>query len=110
MNEDLKWTSDLQVSYGITMSEFGGFSANRNLAYTGKQNITDYEGGTYATMTKGSFTVANLTISKKIMSSEKYGGITLRGEIQNLFDKNYEYVQGYPMPGRMFFLGLRYDF
>ena len=109
-NEDLKYTSDLHVSYGITVSDFSGFSANLNLAYTGKQNITDYEGGTYATVTQGSFTVANLTISKKILSSEKYGGVTLRGEIQNLFDKDYEYVQGYPMPGRMFFLGLRYDF
>ena len=109
-NKDLKYTSDLHVSYGITVSDFSGFSANLNLAYTGKQNITDWEGGTYATITKGSFTVTNLTISKKILSSEKYGGITLRGEIQNLFDKNYEYVQGYPMPGRMFFLGLRYDF
>jgi len=36
--------------------------------------------------------------------------VTLIGEIQNLFGKDYEYVQGYPMPGRMFFLGMRYDF
>lgn len=110
-NEDLKWTSDIHVSYGITVSDFSGFSANLNLAYTGKQDITDYEGGwPYQEIEKGSFTVANLTISKKILSSEKYGGVTLRGEIQNLFDKDYEYVQGYSMHGRMFFLGLRYDF
>ena len=104
-DEDLKYTSDLHVSYGITISDLDGFSANLNLAYTGKQDIT-YP----STMTKGSFNVANFTISKRILSSEKYGGITLRGEIQNLFDKDYEYVQGYPMPGRIFFLGLRYDF
>jgi vitamin B12 transporter len=109
-NEDLKWTSDLQISYGITVSDLNGFSANLNLAYTGKQEIIDYEHGTCATITKGSFMVANFTIAKKIVSSKKYGGITLRGEIQNLFDEDYEYVQGYPMPGRMFFLGLRYDF
>jgi len=109
-NEDLKYTSDLHVSYGITVSDLGGFSANLNLAYTGKQNITDYEGGTYATITQGSFTFANLTISKKILDAEKYGSVTLKGEIQNLFDKDYKYAQGYPMPGRMFFLGLRYDF
>ena len=111
-NEDLKWTSDLHASYGITVSGFSGFSANLNLAYTGKQDITDWESGAWPapTITKGSFTVANLTISKKILSSEKYGGVTLRSEIQNLFDENYGYVKGYPMPGRMFFLGLRYDF
>jgi len=110
-NEDLKWTSDLHVSYGITVSDFSGFSANLNLAYTGKQKIDDWESGWPApVIEKGSFTVANLTIGKKILSSEKYGGVTLRGEIQNLFDEDYEYVKGYPMPGRMFFLGLRYDF
>jgi vitamin B12 transporter len=109
-NEDLKYTSDLNMSYGITVSDLEGFSANLNLAYTGKQDITDYEGGTYATITKGSFTVANLTVSKRILNTEKYGRVTIKGEIQNLFDKDYEYAQGYPMPGRAFFLGVRYDF
>jgi vitamin B12 transporter len=109
-NEDLQYTSDLIISYGITVSDFDGFSANLNLAYTGKQDITDYEGGTYATITQGSFTVANLTVSKRILDFEKYGSVTLKGEIQNLFDEDYEYVQGYPMPGRVFFLGMRYDF
>ncbi|MBU2621439.1 MAG: TonB-dependent receptor [Proteobacteria bacterium] len=114
-NEDLNYTSDLHVSYGITVSDFSGFSANLNLAYTGKQNIDDWESAGPPTwvapvIEKGSFTVANLTVSKKILDAEKYGSVTLKGEIQNLFDKDYEYVQGYPMPGRMFFLGLRYDF
>ena len=47
---------------------------------------------------------------KLIAYAEKYGSVTLKGEIQNLFDKDYEYAQGYPMQGRSFFLGLRYDF
>ncbi len=110
VDEDLKYTSDLHVSYGITVSDFDGFSANLNLYYTGKQSITDYEGATYSTITQGSFTFANLTISKKIFDFKEYGGITLRGEIQNLFDKDCAHVQGYPMPGRSFFLGLRYNF
>ena len=109
-NEDLKYTSDIQLSYGITVSDLDGFSANLNFYYTGKQSITDYEGGTYATITQGSFTFANLTISKRIFYFKEYGRITLRGEIQNLFDKDCEHVQGYPMPGRSFFLGLGYDF
>ena len=110
--EDLKYTSDLHVSYGITVSDFAGFSANLNFAYTGKQKIDDWESGLWPApvIEKGNFTVANFTISKKILDTEKYGGFTLRGEIQNLFDKDYEYAQGYPMPGRSFFLALRYDF
>ena len=109
-NDDLKYTSDLQISYGITVSDFDGFSANLNLSYTGEQSISDWEGGTGATIEKDSFTVASLTVSKKIFDSSKYGGITLRGEIQNLFNKDCEYVQGYPIPGRSFFLSLKYDF
>lgn len=109
-NEHLKYTSDLNVSYGITISDLDGFSANLNLAYTGKQKIDDYEGGTYETITKGCFTVANLTISKRVLDGGKFGSVTLKGELQNLFDEDYEYVQGYPMQGRIFFLGLRYDF
>ena len=114
-NEDLKYTSDWHVSYGITISDYDGFSANLNFTYTGKQDIDDWRNADPVTwvaprIEKGSFTVANFTIAKKILSTEKYGGITLKGEIQNLFDKDYEYVNDYPMPGRSFFLGLRYDF
>ncbi|MBW2004229.1 MAG: TonB-dependent receptor [Deltaproteobacteria bacterium] len=109
--KDLKYTSDLHVSYGITVSDLKGFSANLNLAYTGEQMIDDWRSGWSAPVVeKKSFTVANFTISKKIIDFGKFGGMTLRGEIQNLFDKDYEYVQGYPMPGRSFFLGLRYNF
>jgi len=108
--EDLQYTSDRHIAYGVRTSGLYGFSANLNFAYTGKQRITDYESGwPYQVIEKGGFTVANFTINKRILDSKKYGGLTLGGEIQNLFEKDYEYVQGYPMPGRSFFLGLRYD-
>jgi vitamin B12 transporter len=108
--EDLQYTSDRQIAYGVRTSGLYGFSASLNFAYTGKQKITDYESGwPYQAIEKGGFTVANLTINKRILDSKKYGGLTLGGEIQNLFEKDYEYAQGYPMPGRSFFLGLRYD-
>ena len=111
-NEDLNYISDYQVSYGITLSELQGLTAKLNFAYTGKQKIEDWESGVWPTpvIEKGGFTVANFTISKRILDFQKYGGLTLKGEIQNLFDKDYEYVNGFPMPGRSFFLNLRYDF
>jgi len=40
-HEDLQYTSDYNLSYGITVSDFSGLSANLNLAYTGEQDITD---------------------------------------------------------------------
>jgi vitamin B12 transporter len=112
--EDLKYISDLHISYGITISDLNGLSANLNFAYTGEQKVEDWENyawpGPVEVIKKGGFTVANFTISKKILDYKKYGGLTLRSEIQNLLDKEYEYVKGYPMPGRSFFIGMRYDY
>ena len=111
-NDDLLYTSDLNLSYGITVSDFKSLSANLNFAYTGEQDIQDWESGLWPApvIDRGGFTVANFTISKKVVDYEKYGSVTLRGEIQNLLDKNYAYVKGYPMQGRSFFFGCRYDF
>ncbi len=112
IHQDLQYTSDLHVSYGITFSDEKGLSANLQLAYTGEQKIEDWESGLWPApeIEKGGFTLANFTISREILDFQKYGGLTLRGEIQNLFDTDYEYVKGFPMPGRMFFLGMRYDY
>jgi len=114
-HEDLKYISDWNVSYGITLSDYNGLSANLNIAYVGKQDIDDWRNAGPPTWTapvieKGSFNVANLTISKKIVDTENFGDVTLKAEIENLFDKDYEYVNDYPMAGRSFFLGLRYDY
>ena len=109
--EELQYTPEMTASYGISISDYDGFSTRLNFAYAGENDITDYESGwPYKDMEADDFTVADFMISKRIIKTERYGGLTLRGEIKNLFDKDYEYVKGYPMPGRSFFLGLRYDF
>ncbi len=110
--DDLKYISDLNLSYGIVVSDGKGFSSKLNFAYTGKQTVDDYEGGAWPTpeIRKGGFTVANFTIEKEILNFNEYGALTLKGEIINLFDKNYSYVKGYPMQGRSFFFGMRYDY
>jgi outer membrane cobalamin receptor len=38
------------------------------------------------------------------------GRFSIRGEVHNLFDEDYAYVKGYPMPGRSFFAGLAWEF
>ncbi len=112
-HKKLKYTSEITASYGILFNDLNGLSANLNFSYTGKQNIEDHLYGSwpsYQIIEKGGFTVANITISKKIYDFSQYGKLTLKGEIENLFDKDYSYVQGYPMPGRSFYIGLRYDY
>ncbi len=111
-DKDLKYTEKYHASYGISVSDNKGFSANLNFVYTGEKKIDDYLSGNWPApvIKTGGFTIADLNISKNIMNFKKYGKITLKGSIKNLFNKDYEYVQGYPMPGRSFFLGARYDF
>ncbi|MEW5691709.1 MAG: TonB-dependent receptor [Candidatus Hydrogenedentota bacterium] len=109
--EDLQYISELHLTYGITVPDFKGFSTALRFAYVGEQTITDYESGwPYPEIKKAGFSVANLTVSKKVLEFQKRGTLSMKGEIRNLFDKDYAYVKGFPMPERSFSLGLRYEF
>lgn len=108
---DLLETSDLTASYGISISDFNGFTTRLNFAYYGEKTITDYESGwPYQNIKAKAFTVADFTISKILFTTENMGGMTLDTGINNLFDEDYAYAKGYPMPGRNFYVGLRYDY
>ncbi|MBU0966773.1 MAG: TonB-dependent receptor [Proteobacteria bacterium] len=111
-NTDLKYISDGNASYGIYTNDYQGFSARLNFAYTGEQTIEDWETGTFPAPIKsyGGFTVVDLSISKKILDFQENGSFTLSGDVTNLFDKDYAYVKGYPMPGRMLFVTLTYKY
>ncbi|MCK5349476.1 MAG: TonB-dependent receptor, partial [Desulfobacula sp.] len=110
-NKDLLETSDLNASYGVSLSNFNGFSTRLNFTYIGEKTITDYESGwPYQDIKVQGFTVADLTMTKVLFSTQKKGSLTLDAGINNLFNEKYEYVKGYPMPGRNFYLGLKYNF
>ncbi|MBU0969158.1 MAG: TonB-dependent receptor [Proteobacteria bacterium] len=107
--KDLQYTPEWTASYGLRFSQADlGFSSRLNFSYIGEQEIIDYE-KTGATSLE-SHTVADLVISKHLFSFEKYGNINLNAEITNLFNASYAVVQGYPMPGRSFYAGLKYTF
>ncbi len=111
-DRDLYYREDSHVAYGITFSGKYGIVANLNLSYTGEQTIEDWPNqvgfNPPPIVKKGGFTVADFTITKEVFNT-RYGRFSLRGEIRNLFDKDYEYVKGYPMPERSFFIGIRYE-
>ncbi|MBA3013271.1 MAG: TonB-dependent receptor [Proteobacteria bacterium] len=107
--KDLQYTPEWTASYGLRFSQTDhGFSSRLNFSHIGQQDIFDYE-GTGAT-SLGRYTVADLMISKQFFSFEKYGSVNLNAEITNLFNESYAVVQGYPMPGRSFYAGLKYTF
>lgn len=109
--EDLSYVPDFNSSWGIRFNnEAWGFSSRLNCVYYGKQNITDYEGGTGETVTLGRDTVVDISATKKLYSFNRYGDLSVKGEITNLFDTDYALVQGYPSPGRTFFVSLNYTF
>ena len=110
--EDLLYTEDIDASWGVDFSDLKGLSAKLNFAYTGEKRVEDWEywSDPVVIVKCGGFTVANFTISKQVYDFDKYGKLTLRGEVLNLFDKNYAYIKGYPMPGRSYFVGMRYNY
>lgn len=110
--DDLLFTPQWNASAGLRVHDGRGFNGAFNIAYTGKTLVQNYETGSGEVVPKGGFAVANLSASRKFPFGDKGingPGITVKAEINNLFDRDYQYVTGYPMPGRTFVLGLKAD-
>ncbi len=110
-DQDLQYTSGSNYATGLVLSNGDDISCRINAAYTGSQNVTDYGSGyPYQDTILDSSIVTDLSASYRIYQSQQAGSLTLRGEVRNLFDEDYAYVKGYPMPGQAFYAGLRWDY
>lgn len=107
--DDLQYVSDVNYATGLVVAG-DRFTCRFNLAYAGSQNVIDYESGSYQEVKLASATVADIFVATRLMEMGEQGVVTLRTEIRNLFDEDYAYVKGYPMPGRSFFVGMRLDY
>jgi vitamin B12 transporter len=109
--EDLQYISGVNSSAGLVLNNGDGVFCRLNVAYGGSQDVTDYESGyPYQDVELASYTVTDLTASWRFYENDQVGAFTLRGEVRNLFDEDYAYVKGYPMPGRGLYAGLRWDY
>ncbi|WP_028585366.1 TonB-dependent receptor plug domain-containing protein [Desulfogranum mediterraneum] len=110
--KDLLYVSGTNLAAGLVVNNGEGAMVRFNLAYSGKQDVEDWESGSFPTpiVELDSSTVADLVASYRFLESETYGDFTLRGEIRNLFDEEYAYVKGYPLPGISWFVGLRWQY
>ena len=110
--EDLQDVSDMNFSTGVMVNNGDGISCRLNVAYSGPQDVEDWESGTYPTpvVELDASTVTDLTASWRFYEDDRLGSFTLRGEINNLLDEDYAYVKGYPMPGRSLFASLRWEY
>lgn len=82
---------------GILIKPFNGFQMRLVGRYNSDRNSTSY--GTIA----AAFDTYDLHLQYA------YRDFTLMGGVQNLLDKNYAFNEGYPEPGRNFYVRLLYD-
>lgn len=110
--EDLQYISDSTLSGGFVAGNGNGTFFRCNVAHYSSQTVRDWESGIYPApdYALNAITVTDLSAAWKFIENEQYGDITVRGEIQNLFDEDYAFIKGYPMPGLSFFLSLRWDY
>ncbi len=109
-DEVIRYIPEWNLSTGVRLRDAEGFSGVFNLAYFGKTEIQDWSTWPATEVTKGGFYVANMSLAKKFaLGNANATSVTVKGSVENLFDRNYEYVLGYPMPGRTFTLGVRVD-
>jgi iron complex outermembrane receptor protein len=58
--------------------------------------------------TNGLFQTVGFFTMDFIASFDISGSLSLEASVSNLFDASYSYQEGYPAPGRQYFMGLRY--
>jgi vitamin B12 transporter len=98
-----KWTGAFGVRLGQEKWD-GRIIAN----YLGWEKVTDWDptSATYGNIIhKAGFTVLSLGAHYRPVKS-----IELMLSVENLLDRRYEYVLGYPMPGRAFIGGMKWLF
>lgn len=110
-DETITYLPEWNLSTGLKVRDENGFSGNLTVAFFGDTKVNDYSQAGSPVVTKGGFWVANLSAAKKIALGETgKTSLTVKGSIENLFDRDYEYAMGYPMPGRAVNMGVRLDF
>jgi len=98
-----KWTGAFGIRTGKEKWE-----ARLIANYTGDEKVQDwnFKSPTYGkAIDKGDFTVVHLRGSYRPIKN-----LEITASVENLFDRAYEYVRGYPMPARTFVGGVKWLF
>lgn len=118
-NTTLPNTPKWMASYGINYAHPGlKLKSRLNANYYGKTYTKDWsDPKAYSFpyeapyIERPSGTVVNWSLEKELVDfGKQFGKMTLRTEINNLFDGANEMYWNYPEQGRSFYVGLRYDF
>lgn len=103
---------DFVAAFGVNFNyPEWGLEADLRFTYLGYQNEYDFNTDyPYKKIRTGGKTVGDFFISKTIYDFEDGGKFTLKAEVRNFTNENYAYRHDYPLPGRSFYIGVRYDF
>jgi outer membrane receptor protein involved in Fe transport len=107
---------DTAVGYGFGFRHAAAkLSGNLNFNFYGKQYGGRANVGDGPLVGFGNFTVANLSMRKRLWESGAAGSVDLKMDINNLFDKTYSYLgrvpeDAYAYPGRNIHATLIYNF
>ncbi|MDR1489938.1 MAG: TonB-dependent receptor [Desulfovibrio sp.] len=105
--------SDFDLAYGLNFKypDFG-FEADLRFTYMGHQYVRDFNSSAYPSpvVKIGGKTTADLFLSQRIHEWQDAGTLSVNAAVRNIFDERYALIKDYPMPGRSFYLGFRYDY
>ncbi len=104
---------DLIAAFGINYDDPNiGLNVDLRFTYLGDQKEVVYDNMTYTPsyIEMGGDTLVDLFVTKTLYEWDDWGKLSVKGEIRNMFDHNYAHGYGYPMPGRSFYLGLKYEY
>ena len=110
---ELQYVRDADISYGINfLYPSIGLEADLRFVWLGHQKESSYDplGNADAEIRTGGDSTVDFFIKKTLLETGEKGRLSIKGEVLNIFDEEYSTIYGYPMPGRSFFVGLRYDF
>jgi vitamin B12 transporter len=96
---------DLSLTAGAALSWKERFGLDLNVLHTGSQKIENFGSSGPPSLDKDPFTLLFASASYRPV---QHVALTLR--VENLLDKRYEFVDGYPMPGRTVIAGVELTF
>jgi Outer membrane cobalamin receptor protein len=101
--------SNIDLAYGLSFQYPAiGLETDLRFTYFGHQREMDFT--SYEVKKTGGATTADFFISQRICKWENMGTLSVKGEMRNIFNENYATIYGYPMPGRSFYIGLKYEY
>lgn len=110
-NSDLLYVSDTQARFGFKTRSTNDFSAQIIGIYHGPQDIQNWNKLGGPLEEKGGFTVWNLKLAQSFPLKWREGMVlTISAGVENLFEKQYDYVNDYSMPGREYHGSIQFTF